>query len=338
MWTWGAGLLVLLSKGKFLLGLLKLKPLLSALITVGVYALIYPWTFAVGFVALIFIHELGHIWAARRRGLHVTAPFFIPFVGSMVMLKRQPKDAANEASIALAGPLFGSAAALVCFGVWKWTDGEVWLALAYIGFFLNLLNLLPMQPLDGSRIVAAVSRWLWLVGVVAGPFIIWYTHSILFLLIWIWFLWQMYRRFFGADSRAKRYAVEGVYQAYADPLLPAWYLSGQSHRRDLPYTAYCRMDGQHVVEFRWEPLNFRGELEIDQPCVIRNVSIVQSSEPNEENLVLLRVRAELEPYEPSNFYEVPVRTRVKFGILYGGLAVALFAMMGYIHQLGALER
>lgn len=333
-WAWGAGLLLLLSKGKgVLLALLKFgKPLLSILITVGAYALIYPWTFALGFVALIFIHEMGHVWAAKRRGLPVTALVFIPFLGAMIMLKRHPKDAETEAYIALGGPLLGSLGALACFGIWAWTDAEIWLALAYVGFFLNLINLLPLHPLDGGRIAAAVSRWLWVAGAALGPFVVWYTHSILFLLIWIWFLWQMYRRFFSGSKGGKRHYAEGVFQADVDPSLPAWYLSGQSHKRELPFTAYCRLDGQHVVEFWWDTLNFRGELEINQPCTIHGVSIAQVGEPDAEGRVMLRVRAEGELYEPSNYYEVSRGARWRYGFMYGGLALFLAVMMGWIQE------
>ncbi|MBB6691686.1 site-2 protease family protein [Cohnella xylanilytica] len=329
--------MVLLSKGKgILLALLKFgKPLLSMLVTVGAYALVYPWTFALGFVALIFVHEMGHVWVAKRKGLPVSAPVFIPFLGAMILLKRQPKDAVTEAAIAIGGPLLGSAGALLCYGIWYWSGSEVWLALSYVGFFLNLINLLPIHPLDGGRIAVAVSRWLWVVGAVAGPFVIWYTHSILFLLLWIWFLWQMYRRFFGKSKGGGRaHYAEGMYRADVDPALPDWYLSGQLHKRELPFTAYCRMDGQHVVEFSWDTLSFKGELEIDQPCTIRSVSIVQVAGPDAERRVTLRVRAEGEVHEPSNYYEVPLAARWRFGLLYGGLAAGLAFMMWLVHESG----
>lgn len=330
--------MVLLSKAKFVIGLLKLNTLLSALVSIAFYAVFYPWTFALGFVALLFLHEMGHVWVAKRRGLQVSAPLFIPLFGALIMLKRNPKDAETEAAIAYGGPLVGSVAALACFGLWEWTGYEVWIALAYVGFFINLFNLLPVHPLDGGRIAAAVSRWLWVVGVVGFPIIIWYTRNYAYVILWFWLLWHMYRLFFGQRNRRSWAWTDGVYQAYADPLLPAWYFSGPSHRRSLPFSAYCRMDGQHVAVFHWEPLNFRGELEIDQPCIVHNVTIVEVSEPDEANQITFRVRLYYEPHEARNYYEVSPRTRIKYGFLYGGLAAALFAMMAYIHQTGALER
>lgn len=143
------------------------KILLSAgsmLVSVVVYALAYGWRYAVGFVALLLCHELGHYAAARRRGLDVGAPTFIPFVGAWIQLKQQPHDAETEAYIGVAGPLVGTIAALVCYALAR-ISGESWLlALAYSGLFLNLFNLIPLSPFDGGRITAVLSPRLWLIG------------------------------------------------------------------------------------------------------------------------------------------------------------------------------
>ncbi|MCC3377099.1 site-2 protease family protein [Cohnella sp. REN36] len=337
-WAFGAVLLFLLSKGKVaLLALLKFgKPLISMAVTVGAYALIYPWTFALGFVALIFVHELGHILAARRKKLPVSAPYFIPFLGAMIFMKRNPKDAATEADIALGGPLLGSLGALVCYGIGEWTGSRIWHVLAYVGFFLNLLNLLPVHPLDGGRISRALSRWMWVVGAVLGPFAIWYTKSFLFLLIWGWFLVQTYRKF-KQKGEGPSHIAEGVYQTTVDPTLPDWYYKGSQHLRDLPYTAYCRMDGQHVVEFQWEAMSFKGELPIDQAIIVKRVYVYQIEGPDANEKLTFKVRAEGVLFEPDNYYEVPKRTKWRIGLLYGGLAVGLLAMMWIIQQAGWTE-
>lgn len=338
LWAAAAGLLLLLSKFKSVLFvLLKLgKPLISMVITVGVYALIFPWTFALGFVLLLFVHELGHLWAARRKGLPVSAPFFIPFVGALILMKRHPKDAATEAYIGIGGPLLGTAGALVCFALGWQTGQEIWFALAYVGFFLNLINLLPIHPLDGGRIVTAVSRWLWLVGVVAGPFLIWRFGNILFLLIWIFFLWEMYKRFVRDKGRGAPYATQGEYEADADPMLPSWYWAGQAHQRELPYTAYCKMDGEHVVEFWWEPLAFRGELSLAVPCVIEKVMLTEVRHSEETGKVAFTVRVEGRQHESENYYEVPLGTRIRMGVLYGGLMAFLVYMLWMIEAAGLL--
>jgi Zn-dependent protease len=136
----------------------------SMLVSIGAYALIWGWSFAVGFVALLLLHELGHVIQLRREGVEASWPMFIPFLGAVIAAKSLGDDAAAEARVGLAGPILGSLATLVPLGIWLATGEEFWQALAYIGFFLNLLNLLPVLPLDGGRAMAALSPWVWLVG------------------------------------------------------------------------------------------------------------------------------------------------------------------------------
>jgi Zn-dependent protease len=152
-------------------GLLLLLPKLklfttsaSALVSVAAYSLIWGWKFAIGFVLLLLVHELGHVIQLRREGIPASAPMFIPFLGAAVAMKEMPKDAAAEARVGLAGPVLGSLAALVPLGLYALTGDELFRALAYIGFLLNLFNLLPVLPLDGGRAMSALSPWMWFVG------------------------------------------------------------------------------------------------------------------------------------------------------------------------------
>lgn len=137
----------------------------TMLLSVVVYAFIFGWWYAVGFVLLLFIHEMGHFLAARQRGLKVGAPTFIPFVGAWIQLKEMPHNAETEAYVGLAGPLIGSLGALVCYFLARSYHSDLLLALSYSGFFLNLFNLIPLSPFDGGRITAVISPKLWLVGV-----------------------------------------------------------------------------------------------------------------------------------------------------------------------------
>ena len=137
----------------------------TMLISVVVYAFIYGWRYAVGFVALLFVHESGHYIAAKRRGLDVGAPTFIPFVGAWIELKQMPHDAETEAYVGLGGPLLGTVGALVCYFMARNFDEPWLLAVAYAGFFLNLFNLIPISPFDGGRITAVLSPRIWLLGV-----------------------------------------------------------------------------------------------------------------------------------------------------------------------------
>jgi Zn-dependent protease len=138
----------------------------SMLVSIGAYALLWGWQFAVGFVVLLLVHELGHVLEAKRQGLPVSAPMFIPFLGALITLKRLPDNAWAEAKVAIAGPILGSLGAAVTWGIGEAIDSELLVALAFTGFFLNLFNLAPLTPLDGGRIVAAIHPALWIVGLV----------------------------------------------------------------------------------------------------------------------------------------------------------------------------
>ncbi len=136
----------------------------SMIVSIGAYALLWGWQFAVGFVGLLLVHEMGHVLEARRQGLPVSAPMFIPFLGALITLKRLPDNAWAEAKVAIAGPILGSLGAAAVWGVGEAIDSELLVALAFTGFFLNLFNLAPISPLDGGRIVAAIHPVLWIVG------------------------------------------------------------------------------------------------------------------------------------------------------------------------------
>ncbi len=167
----GTAALLVLKLGAKLKGLLLLLPKLkilttsgTMLVSIGAYALIWGWRFAVGFVLLLLVHELGHVIQLRREGIKAGAPMFIPFLGAVVAMKEMPKDAAAEARVGLAGPVLGSAASLVPLAIHALGGSDLFLALAYVGFLLNLFNLLPVLPLDGGRAMAALSPALWFVG------------------------------------------------------------------------------------------------------------------------------------------------------------------------------
>jgi Zn-dependent protease len=155
-------LLLLLSAGK--LGKVFLTGG-TMLLSVFAYALIYGWWYAVGFVLLIFVHEMGHYLAARQRGLEVGAPTFIPFVGAWITLKDMPHDVETEAYIGIAGPFVGTLGALACYFLARNYDSNLLLALSYAGFFINLFNLIPLSPFDGGRITAIISPRAWFAGV-----------------------------------------------------------------------------------------------------------------------------------------------------------------------------
>jgi len=138
----------------------------TMILSIGAYAMLWGVWFAVGFVVLIFVHECGHLLAARKCGLKVGAPVFIPFMGAIIALKEAPRDAWIEAQVGIGGPMLGTLGAALCEMIHLATGNHMFRALAYTGFFLNLFNLAPVGFLDGGRIVTALSPWLWLVGFV----------------------------------------------------------------------------------------------------------------------------------------------------------------------------
>src|SRR5260370_1414676 len=123
-------------KGGLLL-LPKLKLLSTAgtaLVSVAAYSLFWGWTFAVGFVVLLFVHEMGHVIQLRREGIKASAPMFIPFLGAMISAKSLGENALAEARVGLAGPILGTLGAGVCLAIGELANSDLLRALAYIGF------------------------------------------------------------------------------------------------------------------------------------------------------------------------------------------------------------
>jgi Zn-dependent protease len=197
----------------------------SMLVSIVAYQLIFGWAFAVGLVLLLLLHELGHVIQLRREGVKASAPVFIPFLGAAIWAKSLGKDAAAEARVGLAGPILGSIATLVPLGLWLATGEDLWRAIAYIGFFLNLFNLLPVLPLDGGRAMAALSPWVWFAGF-AGlvALTVFFPNPILLLVVLFgglesWRRWKARktpeaRRFHDIPTRT-RMAVAAVYLGLA---------------------------------------------------------------------------------------------------------------------------
>jgi Zn-dependent protease len=156
--------LLLLKFGGLLLKLKVFTTGASMLVSIAAYAWIWGLPFAIGFVVLIFVHELGHVLELRRQGVPASAPLFIPFLGAVIGMKELPDDAWKEARVALAGPILGSLGAAAFWVVGAATGSDLLVALAFVGFFLNLFNLVPITPLDGGRAAAALHPALWFVG------------------------------------------------------------------------------------------------------------------------------------------------------------------------------
>lgn len=153
------------------------KTAFTMLISVGAYALFFGWTFAVGFVLLIFVHELGHVFVLRAQGVKASAPMFIPFLGAFVKVEGQQRSVAQEATSALAGPVVGTLGALAVLAAAESTGSLFLQALAYTGFFLNLFNLFPVLPLDGGRVAGALHPAVWIAGMAGAVALLFFMPS-----------------------------------------------------------------------------------------------------------------------------------------------------------------
>jgi Zn-dependent protease len=238
----GIIILKFLAKIKFILPIL-LKTGGSMLVTIGVYAMVWGWKFAVGFVLLIMLHECGHLIVAKKFGLKVSAPMFIPFVGAFILLKEAPRNAWMEACVGIGGPMFGSLAALLCHAAGIYFGVPLLIAVGWSGYFLNLFNLAPVGMLDGGRIVTALSPWLWLPGFALLAWLGW-THPNI--IIWILLLMSLprifslfrkrseeERRYFEVEP-GQRWAMGGMYFGLIAALVVLMYVA-QVELQRLPH-------------------------------------------------------------------------------------------------------
>jgi len=194
---------------KYLAGIKFLLPVLKTggtmVLSIAAYAMHWGWLFAVGFVLLILVHEFGHLVAAKKCGLKVGAPIFIPFMGAMIALKEAPKNAWIESQVGIGGPILGTIGAAACEVIFLLTGNAFFRDLAYTGFFLNLFNLVPLGFLDGGRIVTALSPWIWLVGFVILAVLTYFHFNFLLLLILILSLPRLFSLFKQKSDAERRY-------------------------------------------------------------------------------------------------------------------------------------
>jgi len=198
---WGAlGLLLIFVLGKFkwvlaVLKFAKFSTLITMVASVWVYATLWGFPFALGFVLLIFVHEAGHALVMRQQKIPAGAPVFIPFVGAVIAMKGLPRDAHVEALVGIGGPALGTLGALLCLVVGWVTEHQIWYALAYTGLMINLFNMIPIPPLDGGRITPVLSRWVWVAGLAIGVLVFLQTRSPLLFLILLIGVFTFFKNF-----------------------------------------------------------------------------------------------------------------------------------------------
>jgi Zn-dependent protease len=199
----------LASKAKFLfLALIKIKAVTTLgtmFVSIAAYAWVFGWPFAVGFVLLLLVHEMGHVIQLRREGVEASAPIFIPFLGAVIAAKSLGKDAVAEARVGLAGPILGTIGTLIPLALWLATDSDLWRALAYVGFFLNLINLLPVLPLDGGRAMAVLGPKVWIAGIlIAVAATVFFLGPFMLLIVLLLGGPELYHRFKNRHSEESR--------------------------------------------------------------------------------------------------------------------------------------
>lgn len=215
-WTFLSLIGLFLLKFKSLLIFLKFAKFgitsLTMAVTIWVYALFYGWAFGAGIVILIFLHEMGHALAIRMKGIRAGAPVFIPFVGAFITMKELPKDVKVESFIAYGGPLAGGLASTISYWLFKEWGNPLFLVLAYVGFLMNLFNLIPFSPLDGGRIVAAVSTKIWGAGLLFILLFFLKTHNPILMMILVFGGLQIWNRRNKKDTDGAYYEVESSYR------------------------------------------------------------------------------------------------------------------------------
>lgn len=186
--------------------------ILSMALTIVLYAQIYGWLFAVGFVAVIFVHEMGHYFTSKKLGLDVSAPTFIPFLGAFIRMKSMPKSVREEAITAIGGPAAGAFITLVCLGLYFLTSSPYWAGLAYISALINLFNLLPFGSLDGGRISKAISPFIWVIGLFLAILLIWKLHAYILLLVLLFGIIEVVSMYRNKSETAQYLSVEPIFR------------------------------------------------------------------------------------------------------------------------------
>jgi Zn-dependent protease len=216
------------------------KTLITLVISFGAYAIFFgPW-FAAGLVAMILIHEFGHVIEINRQGMKATAPVFIPFVGAAIFQRDHPQSALHQAQIGIAGPLLGTVGATVAYVLYGTTHFTPLLLAAYLGFYINLFNLIPAGMLDGGWILAPVSKWFQVFGLALLAFLVIFVGIspiiLLFILLGLPTVFARFRNdkdpYYQAVPVAARWAIGAAWLVLAVYL---GFASYQAHTELLPY-------------------------------------------------------------------------------------------------------
>lgn len=169
----------------------KVSKLALAGISLAAYTYMYSWEFALMLMAQLFIHEYGHIWAMKKVGIKTKGIYFIPFVGGAAVASEDFKTRKDEVFVALMGPVFGFGCAFIMLAIYYFTKDPMYAAGASWMAMINLFNLLPINPLDGGRVMKSIAfsihSWAGYVfmgiGIVASILLAVFAQMWLFILV-----------------------------------------------------------------------------------------------------------------------------------------------------------
>jgi Zn-dependent protease len=184
----------------------------SMLVTIAAYATQYRIGLVIGFVVVTLVHEVGHALVIRAKGLRTGWMVIIPFIGGATMPSDTPRNAFDDAQIGLAGPIAGTFASLVALQIYKWTNDPLYLLIAFVGFSIQLLNLLPLGLLDGGRISGAITKWMWVIGGAALTYKTISHPNVLLILVLLLAAFQVYASIVREESE-EFYRVTGSQRA-----------------------------------------------------------------------------------------------------------------------------
>ena len=220
--------LVVLGWAKYALVLFKAVPalttLVSLLVSFGIYTAAFgsAWA-AAGLVLMILVHEMGHVVEIRRQGMAASAPVFIPFFGAAIFQRQHAQDPIKQAEIGIAGPIAGTLGATAAWVLYGATHQPVFLFWAWIGFYINLFNLIPFGMLDGGWILAPISRWFQVAGLAVLAVMVFAFHFVspillILVILGLPMIWQRFRnpqldRYLTSGPAAARYGMAAAWLA-----------------------------------------------------------------------------------------------------------------------------
>jgi stage IV sporulation protein FB len=137
----------------------NLKKWIKTIFTLAIFILTFWLSFDINLISIVvitivlFLHELAHLLAMKYYKYNDLSIFFIPFFGAATIGNKDEIKQDEKSMIILTGPLSGIIIGLILFGLNYFVKSELIHKLSTLFLVINALNLLPLSPLDGGRLV-----------------------------------------------------------------------------------------------------------------------------------------------------------------------------------------